>query len=162
MTIDGTDVPIYDPAPYPHSKKWWSHKFKSSGFRYEVAVCIQTGDIVWINGPFPCGRWPDINIFRRNLIHMLLPGKMVEADEGCRGERRRVRTTKHYASWADYYAKKAARARHETCNKRLKQWKILKQVHRHDRDKHASVFAAVAVCTQISLENGEPLYEVTY
>ena len=93
---------------------------------------------------------------------MLLLGEMVEADDGYKGERRLIRTNKDFVSWADYYAKKDAKARHETCNKRLKQFDILKQVYRHDRDKRASVFAAVAVCTQISIENGDPLCAATY
>ena len=57
------------------------NKFKHAALRYEVAVCIQTGDIVWINGPFRANRWPGVNIFRRNLKNKLLPGEMVEADQ---------------------------------------------------------------------------------
>jgi hypothetical protein len=45
-----------------------------------VAVCIQTGLIVWINGPFRAGKWPDVNIFRRDLKGKLLPGEMIGAD----------------------------------------------------------------------------------
>lgn len=61
VTVDGTDCQIFEPRPF--SKQWYSHKFKKAGVRYEVAVCIQTGWIVWINGPYPCGAWPDIKIF---------------------------------------------------------------------------------------------------
>ena len=80
VTVDGTDCPIQEPIPF--SKKWYSHKFKKAGLRYEVAVNIKTGDIVWINGPFPCGSWNDIKIFRCNLKLLIPPGEMVEADKG--------------------------------------------------------------------------------
>jgi hypothetical protein len=48
-------------------------------------VCIQTGDIVWVNGPFKEGKWNDIKLYRRILKEQLLPGEMVEADRGYRG-----------------------------------------------------------------------------
>jgi hypothetical protein len=57
-----------------------SHKSQGAGYRYEMGVCIQTGDIVWVNGPFKCGDWPDINIFRCGLKGRLAPGEKVEAD----------------------------------------------------------------------------------
>jgi hypothetical protein len=61
VSVDGTDFRL--PQQHPN-KHYFSHKFKTSGYRYEVALCIQTGDIVHINGPFPCGLYPDISIFR--------------------------------------------------------------------------------------------------
>jgi hypothetical protein len=42
---------------------WFSHKFKGPGVQYKVALNIMMGDIVWINGPFPCGCYADITIF---------------------------------------------------------------------------------------------------
>ena len=54
------------------------------------------------------------------------------------------------------------RARHETVNKRFKQWGCLQNKFRHDILKHAEVFRAVAVITQIAIETGEPLFEVNY
>ena len=124
VTVDGTDCRIY--APF--DRKWFSFKFKAAGVRYEVAVCIKTGDIVWINGPFPCGRFPDITIFRRDLIHKLRAGEMVEADLGYRGEPTKIRTPDAYVSLQDKRAKKRVRARHETVNARLKDFDVLTKV----------------------------------
>ena len=81
MTVDGTDFRIAE-----QGRIFYSHKFKKSGLRYEVGICILTGDIVWINGPYPCGSWPDINIFRDALITELEAGERVEADDGYIGE----------------------------------------------------------------------------
>ena len=53
-----------------------------SGLRYEVAICILTGDNVWINGPFTCERWNDIQTFRNSLMSYLSFGKRVKADYG--------------------------------------------------------------------------------
>jgi hypothetical protein len=56
----------------------------------------------------------------------------------------------------------AARLRHETFNSRLKNWGILEKVYRHDITVHRTVFYACAVITQLSVANGEPLFEVEY
>lgn len=51
-------------------------------------------------------------------------------------------------------------ARHETVNRRMKQFQALKQAFRHDIQKHPMVFNAVANLTQLMLENGEPLFSI--
>ena len=54
---------------------------------YEVGIAIQSGDIVWINGPFPAGRYNEIVIFRNKLKDKLeFCKEKVEADDGYRGE----------------------------------------------------------------------------
>ena len=42
----------------------------------------------------------------------------------------------------------------------MKQFTALSGVFRHDISKHSTVFNAVALLTQISIEVGEPLFEV--
>ena len=63
-----------------------SHKFNHSGVRYKVAVCIQTGYIVWINGPYACGSYPDKKIFAEWLKQELEPRERVEVDRGYTGD----------------------------------------------------------------------------
>ena len=50
VSVDGTDFRLQRQHP---CKCFYSHKFKASGYRYEVAICIKTGDIIWTHGPFP-------------------------------------------------------------------------------------------------------------
>ena len=38
ITLDGTDVLIYEPIPF--NSKWFSYKINGSGLRYEIGVCI--------------------------------------------------------------------------------------------------------------------------
>ena len=160
MTVDGTDCQISE--SFPFSRVWHSHKFRKTGLRYEIGVCIQTGDIVWVNGPFKCGRWVDISIFRRNLKHKLLPGEMVECDGGYRGDPQ-CRHKHIIMNEADSRAKSAARARHETVNGDIKKFGCLQQVWRHDRHLHKYAFAACATLTQLGYNLGEgPKWQVTY
>ena len=51
VTVDGADMP----CEMCSDKRFYSHKFNGNGVRYEVGVCIATGDIVWISRPFRCG-----------------------------------------------------------------------------------------------------------
>ena len=147
---------------YPFNSGWCSYKFNKAGLRYEIGICIQTGLIVWVNGPFPAGTWVDITIFRHGLIAHLLPWEMVEADDGYRGQSNKIRT-KHEAgvTLEQYRAKGAARARHETINGRFKIFDILTKPWRHDRNQHWFVVRAIAVITQLSLME-RPAFSVTY
>lgn len=155
VSVDGTDFRIYQWKPF--WKGWFSHKFKSAGLRYEVGVCILTGKVVWIHGPFPCGFWPDLKIFRHGLINMLGPGEKVLADGGYVGEPEYIVTPTGERDIASN-----VRGRHETVNKRFKQWGILERVFRHDLSKHQDAMYAVGVLTELSLEMGEPLFNVNY
>ena len=130
----------------PFDPKWCSHKFKGAGLRYELAVCIQTGDIVWLNGPYPCGQFNDIKIFKENLQKKLEKNEKVEADGIYRGVNG-TRSKGDFVSRSDQRAKSKARGRHETVNGRIKNWACLRDVWRHPLDKHKYAFAAVVVIT---------------
>lgn len=163
MSIDGTDVPIEEPSPF--SKIWYSHKFSGPGLRYEVGVSIKGCDIVWVHGPFPCGSWPDIKIFRHGLKHYLDKDERVEADNGYQGEEPMFcKTPGGFSSRAEgddaKDSRRRLRARHETVNKRLKDFAILSQTYRHNLEDHAFIFRAVVVLTQLGIESGEPLFEL--
>lgn len=155
VSVDGTDFKMYEWGDFWSG--WYSHKFKAPGLRYEVGVCIRTGHIVWIHGPFPCGKWSDLKIFRQGLKNMLQQGEKVQADGGYRGESNHIVTPTGVNDMGQ-----KVRARHETVNRRFKQFNILQRVFRHELVKHQAVFLACAVITQLALESGEPLYGVNY
>lgn len=159
LSVDGTDF-----QRSQTNRDWYSHKFKRSGLRYEVALSILGGDICWICGPWKPGVYNDVMIFREALATWLEPGERVEADDGYVGEAPlRVKCPKSMTEPAEKEAMaKRVRSRHETVNKRFKQWGILRQVFRNDLIHHRDVFAAICVITQLAIENGEPLFEVHY
>jgi len=158
VTVDGVDFQIYEPSPF--DSKWYSHKFGRSGLRYEIAVCIKTGKIVAFNGPFECGSWSDLKIFRSRLKSCLGKGETVVADKGYRGDPR-VITPMTAKSAYHLQAMNAARARHETINGRLKTWNIMKQGYRHGKDKHHIAFRACLVLEQIKIECGHTPFQVS-
>ena len=155
VTVDGTDFGIGE--PFPFNKKWKSPKMKGAAVKYEVAISIFSGDIVWIYGPHRGGKH-DITIFKEKLKDMLEEDEMVEADRGYKGLCEFIRTNFDYESAAEGMEKSELRSRHETVNRRFKSWGILQQAFRSDRRRHQFVFYAIAVMTQMSIDNGNVLF----
>ena len=159
LSVDGTDFRVAK----SYEKPLYSYKFKKSGLRYEVALCIKTGDICWTAGPYLPGIWNDNMIFNNGLVYQLEAGERCETDDGYRGS-------------APVYVKlptlpeedpvraaiqQRVRNRQETVNKRFKNWAILAVPYRHKLLDHQSVFCAIVALTQLSfVEN--PLFQVDY
>lgn len=134
---------------------------KEPGVRYEVALSIIRGDIVWVNGPFACGVYNDWDIFNKfGLKDALDPNERVEADDGYRhGDPEFCKTPS--GVFHDHERRAARRrvmGRQETVNKKLKEWQILSNVFRHNIKKHSMVFRAIVVITQVRIMNGEKLF----
>jgi hypothetical protein len=157
VCVDGIHFKIPEPSPF--SKDWKSHKLGGSALAYELVTCIMTGDIVGFNGPFPAGKWPDINIFRNKTKIMLGEMEMALGDLGYRGDAKIL--TKYDARDRQHsYAMGCARDRHETINQRLRTWRVLKNDYRHNRHDHHYFFRAGCVLEQIKFENGSPPFQV--
>lgn len=150
VTVDGTDCRIVEPTPF--SSDWYSHKFHGPGLRYEVAVSLDGGHIVWTNGPFPCGLYPDQKIFNNDLKNMLLQDEYVIADKGYGGPR-----VVHDIN-GNYELAATLLARHESANMRLKCFKIVGGVFRHDLALHSYCFRAVSNLVQLTLQSTNPLF----
>ena len=133
--------------------------------RYEVAVCLRTSDIVWINGPHYPGTHNDIAIFQMALIHLLDDGERLEADRGYIGEHPtyiKMPTgidQNENRQWLD----QRHRNRHETVNRRFKVFNCMNSKFRHSMEKHGDCFNCVATLTQLSMDHGGVgLFPVVY
>ena len=159
--VDRTDFWICEPKPF--AKDFYSHKFAKAGLHYEVGVCIQTGLIVWINGPFAAGKYNDITIFQSKMIYELLDWEMVEADQGYVGQLNKICVKYELGvSENQFEAKARASARGEMINGRFKNFHILTDRYRHKISMHSYVFHAVPVLMQISLTTVSPTFKVDY
>ena len=149
---------------YEYGRTFYCHKNEKSGLRYKICLNIRTGDIVLVNGPYTCGYCNDINIFRESLVSFLGLGERVEADDGYIGDA--LQHIKCPMSCTNSVARRIiegrAKSRQEIVNRRRKCWGILKQVFCHDIPKYTEVMYAIATITQISIENGEQLFQVDY
>ena len=125
-----------------------------------MCICILTGDIVWVNGPFACGLWSDWKIFSEGGLRSYLEeGERVEADDGYEHGDPEFVKTRSGVFHNNNDVRNRVRARHETVNKRLKQFGALSSIFRHNISKHAVVFDTAVVLTQISFNRGEKLFQ---
>ena len=165
LTVDCTDCPVFE--PFPFDREMYSHKHNGPGLKYEVAVCIRTGHIVWINGPFVASV-SDPVIFEIGLSNQIGANEVVEADGVYRGPEKAMMPTMGINS-AARKQKSVARGRHEVVNGRLKQFSVLTTFFRHSKpnkdsmiEKHELCFTAIAVITQLKFENGGQTFNVVY
>lgn len=110
--------------------------------------------MVWAFGGFPCGEYPDLTLAREAFVLALNDDERAMLDKGYKDPR--FITPNEENS----YRYKRIMARHETVNKRLRQFYILRVEFRHERQKHSMVFHAVANLTQLNIENGNPLFNI--
>jgi hypothetical protein len=143
--------------PCPRNRKWKSPKFSGAALKHEVGISVFSGDVAWMNGPHRGGK-NDMTIFVERLREMLEEGEMIEADAGHKGHAGFIRSRDDHLREEERMEKSELRARHETVNRRFKSWGILKQQFRNDEKKHEFVFCAIALLTQLSIDNGGVLF----
>lgn len=164
MSIDGTDCPVQE--PWPFDSRWYSEKMNGPGVKYEVGVCIATGFIVWINGPFPASH-NDSTIFKNTLKVLLADDEGVEVDSGYKGDEK-FKTPTVAKSSGERKMKSVVRGRHENVNSALKVFNVLNLPFHHNnpRDqmmrKFGLCFDSIAVITQLKFQHCGINYEVSY
>ena len=139
--------------PTVFNPMWYSHKFHGPGLRYEIGLCIFTGHIVWAHGGVPCGHWPDLKLARDAFIFNLQEGEKALADRGYQDQN-------FFEHPNGDQRKKKILSRHETANRRIKQFSCLQHRFRHALFLHPSFFHAVVNITQLMIQNGEPLFAI--
>lgn len=160
ISVDGMDCAIQE--IWPFDKEIFSEKMNGPGYKYEIGVCIKTGWIVWVNGPFKAGR-SDKTIFAEDgLKAALCDDEGVEVDARYQGDDQ-LKNPSVAQSREDRKQKGKVRARHENVNGCLKKFDVLNGIFRHDpKEKHGTCFNAVAVITQLQFELEGGLYSVDY
>ncbi|CAJ1939791.1 unnamed protein product [Cylindrotheca closterium] len=160
ITVDGVDCAIQE--PWPFDEAIFSKKLNGPGYKYEIGICIATGVIVWVNGPFKAGK-NDKTIFEEDgLMNALCDNECVEVDMGYQGLDE-LKNPKMYQTQKAGKQKSKARARHENVNGELKKFAVLDQVFRHDPlTKHKCCFEAVAVICQMRHDQGGRRNTVEY
>ena len=158
MSVDGTDFRTLDWKPFDPAR--WSHKFNGAGLRYELCIAVATGWIVSLRGPYLCGSWPDLRIAEQWLHKVLPRGEYYIADAGYRCQHG---PAVMHNDMPPHERRKHAiiRARHEMINGRLKEWRILTTIYRHDESMHGAVVATITIITQLEMQFGlRPILQI--
>lgn len=125
--------------------------------RYEVGLSINHRHIVWANGPYPCGDWPDIKIARDSFVERLDANEKAFADLGyCDNKYFLIPKPADRLFNKNH---KLIMSRHETVNGRIKNFHVMSDRFRHATYLHGRCFYAVLNIVQLSIENGEPLFD---
>lgn len=154
MSLDATDCPIEEPltADGDIDPSFYSHKLKGAGLKYEIGLSIRTGNIVWVHGGVPCGSYSDLVLARSCYLSFVDEGEFTVTDDG-------YQDAKFIYPMA--YPERSAELkiisqRHETVNKLLKAWNILKIPFRlRDLTFHKRCFYAIANIVQLMISLGE-------
>jgi hypothetical protein len=161
VSVDGVHCTTSKPIHPTLSKnpKYYSHKHKQAALMYELGISVYENKLVWMKGPKPASKH-DITVYREELMNKIPAGKRAIGDNGYRGEPSTISTPNSHDSPELHLFKSHARARHETFNGRIKNFKCLSEQFRHGIKKHHICFEAVCVIVQYQLENGSPLFDV--
>jgi len=135
MMINGTDYRIPQKGAARKGNAFGSFKYAGkSALRYELGVDILAGNLIWVSGPYPMGKYTDIAIFNSVLANCLEPGERVKADNGYVGCPNKIKCPNNDCNPAENRVMQGiARSCHETLNGRLKAWGILGNVYRSTR-----------------------------
>jgi hypothetical protein len=105
----------------------------------------------------------DLTIFRaaNGLKEMIPQGKRVIADNGYTSTQEQgiLSTPNSHDIREVRKFKSRARARHESFNGKVKNFRCLAEQFRHGVPNHKIVFEAVCIIVQYQLENGSPLFD---
>jgi len=159
-SLDGTDFRCNEHESFPKNKCWYSHKFNGPALRYEVALSIKNGDIVWAYGGVRAGEYNDLELARLCYIHKVDANEKTVADSGYKDELFFVNApsfSKYDATDPSQYALKRIMTCHETVNERLKNYAVLSEIFRRPAHEHPKIFKACVNLVQLAIENGEPL-----
>lgn len=68
--VDSTDCIIQELMPF--SLMCYSHKFHRPGVEYKIAISNNWGQMVWVDGSFPCIKCPDLKKFKNQINQLML------------------------------------------------------------------------------------------
>lgn len=164
VTVDGTDFRIWEPSHpmFNQDKRYYSQKHNHGSIKYEIAICLYTGKVLHINGPFPGGE-NDLNMFRDKLKAKIPEGKLVIADSGYKSsqdDEQMFSLPNAMDSTATAAFKSRARCCQESFNGRIKNFACLRDTFRHGIEKHQIAFEAVVAILHYQIDSGSPLFEV--
>ena len=127
---------------------------------YEIALHLFKNKAAWINGPFQAGEH-DLTIYRKEggLKTKIPPGKLLIGDRGYTGDDQ-ISAPNDFDSDELKAFKRRARARQESFNARVKEFRVLSETFRSNHTTHQIIFEAVCVLVQFSMESSRPLMKM--
>jgi len=133
---------------------YYSGKSKKHAIKYEVAVKLETGEIVWVTGGVP-GRIHDLKLYRMGgLNNLLLPGEYLLADKAYIGGRNvitpyRGAVSPRQRQWNHDVSSKRQIVEHTFA--RIKYFQFTQKKWRNDRALHPRLFTILCHIVNIDM-----------
>ena len=162
FTVDGVHFRVQET---PHDtlyrdNKMYSFKFKSAGVDYQLCIAIRSEDfLVHCYGPVKASTH-DLTVWHESGVEARVPFGKFGLGDSAYGSIECIAYKNPMDDPAVKQFKSRALARHESYNKRLKNFGILDSTFRHDLTKHGMVVDAVIVILQYSMKTDAPLFDV--
>jgi hypothetical protein len=154
MALDVTECPVHQPLDYEEQKKFYSGKAGTHTVKYELAVEVHTGLLVWFQGPY-YGATHDLTIVRQSgILDFLLPSEFILADKAYVGEHKLVTAFKNpstpdeHAINSIFYAQRTIV---ENSFQRFKSFQFTQQHWRHGIELHFIAMKALAQIVNIDI-----------
>ena len=151
---------------YPFDPDLWSFKSNGLGLRYKIGICIATGLIVWLKGPYKPQRLVDISIFWHQMRWQLRMGEWIVGNRGYRDSFNFVIPKGVGPAWLQEMMGMAT-ARHETINSRLKTFRLVWHPYRFGQGnferltRHKRTITAICNVVNIWLVES-PAFQLDY
>jgi hypothetical protein len=134
----------------PYNREQYSHKFKHGGLKYEIAIDIFTGRVVWISGPHRGGLHNKTIFVEMGLREKIQLGKKFVTDRVYGAiahpeDHLKLSLPNPLDDKETNNFKARVRARHETFNGQLKFYNSLLDTFHHRWASHVHVFEAICV-----------------
>jgi hypothetical protein len=83
MTVDGTNFHVPQKGIATKGNAFAYHKYAGkSALRYELGMSILGGDLVWIQGPYPAGKYNDIKYLTKCCVIFWTRGSKLRLTRG--------------------------------------------------------------------------------
>ena len=178
ITVDGVNFITQEFRLNP-STGYFDHKSHSCGLKYEFAIAIWSSRCVWINGPYPAGKYHDKSLFcgaesmddpqdtwnRDALLWRIPDGKKAIADTAYEGLHQKVTVKRPGHAVEVFRFLDRAQNRQETYHCRLENYNILVHRFRHGKNSvekmelHKMAVEAIAVIVEYDMKY-HPLFQV--
>lgn len=169
LSVDGTHARTNEPRDdeMRRNPKNFSFKNNFAGLNYQIALHIFKDKIAYVNTGDPASVH-DMTAMRDEFIGLLPDGARVVADAGYTGkteaEKRLFAVANPFDTDVTKTFKKRAKSRQETINKRIKDYKCMKETWSDGIGRHRIAFTACLVLVQYAIEDtsstGEPIFAI--
>jgi hypothetical protein len=155
--VDSSSFEIQKPSI--NESLFYSVKHKAHVLKYEVVCSLLDPEILFYSGPYP-GSYHDLTIARNSILLELGPRELLLGDLGYVGERAIVTPIKNCIFDEQFQINMQIHSlRHsiERVFARIKNWKSMQIVWRHEMEFHFYCFSVVINLVNFELKTNHPL-----